>query len=126
MKDIPFLAGAVETVLAHHERYDRRGYPRGPKGSEIPLGARIFAVVDALDAITSDRPYRSRLSFETAIPIIKHESGHKFDPSVVEVFLSIPPDSRQANAKHQQETAASATKSGRSISTFQTNASTKT
>jgi hypothetical protein len=75
-------------------------------------------VVDALDAITSDRPYRSASSFGTAVSIIKHESGHQFDPSVVEVFLSIPPDSWQATAKHQQETAASGTESGRSISTF--------
>ena len=126
VKDIPFLAGAVEIVLAHHERYDGRGYPRGLKGGEIPLGARIFAVVDALDAITSDRPYRSRSSFETAIPIIKHESGHQFDPGVVEVFLSIPPDSWQAIAKHQQETAASGTKSSRSVPAPQTNANTNT
>jgi cyclic di-GMP phosphodiesterase len=86
---ITFLAGAAEIVLAHQERYDGTGYPQGLVGEEIPLGARIFAVADTLDAMTSDRPYRRALSFAKARAEIKNESGRQFDPEVVRVFLSI-------------------------------------
>jgi putative nucleotidyltransferase with HDIG domain len=87
---IPFLASASEIVLAHQERYDGAGYPQGLMGEEIPLGARIFAVADTLDAMTSDRPYRRALPFETARDEIIRESGKQFDPDVVRVFLSLP------------------------------------
>ncbi|HEV2350208.1 MAG TPA: HD domain-containing phosphohydrolase [Terriglobia bacterium] len=87
---IVFLAGAAEIVLAHQERYDGTGYPQGLVGEEIPLGARIFAVADTLDAMTSDRPYRRAMSFAKARAEIKNESGHQFDPDVVRVFLAIP------------------------------------
>ena len=87
---IAFLAKAAEIVLAHQERFDGAGYPQRLAGEEIPLGARIFAVADTLDAMTSDRPYRSALSFEDAQAEITRESGHQFDPSVVRVFLSLP------------------------------------
>jgi putative nucleotidyltransferase with HDIG domain len=90
VKDIPFLADAAEIVLSHHERYDGGGYPRGLKGEEILLSARIFAVADTLDAITSDRPYRRAASFEAASETIRHLSGSQFDPRVVSVFLDIP------------------------------------
>ena len=66
LKKIPFLAEASEIVYAHQERYDGSGYPRGLVGDEIPIGARLFAVADTLDAITSDRPYRAAMSWETA------------------------------------------------------------
>lgn len=87
---IPFLSSASEIVLAHQERYDGRGYPQGLMGEEIPLGARIFAIADTLDAMTSDRPYRQALPFETAREEVIRESGKQFDPDIVRVFLSLP------------------------------------
>jgi putative two-component system response regulator len=90
LKKIDFLEEAAEIVLSHHEHYNGKGYPRGLKGEQIPLGARIFSVVDALDAMTSNRPYRQALSFEEAIERIAKSSGSQFDPSIVRVFLSIP------------------------------------
>jgi HD-GYP domain-containing protein (c-di-GMP phosphodiesterase class II) len=90
VKNIDFLAEAAEIILAHHERYDGGGYPGGLKGNAIPLGARIFAVADTLDAITSDRPYRRASSFEEARERIRREAGLQFDPEVVRVFLEIP------------------------------------
>ncbi len=87
---IPFLSPAAEIVLAHQERYDGTGYPQGLLGEEIPLGARIFAIADTLDAMTSDRPYRQALPFKAARDEIIRESGKQFDPDVVRVFLSLP------------------------------------
>jgi putative nucleotidyltransferase with HDIG domain len=88
---IPFLREASEIVYAHQESFDGSGYPRGLSGEEIPLGARIFAIADTLDAITSDRPYRKGRSFTEAREEIRRCSGNQFDPSIVEVFLRIPP-----------------------------------
>jgi putative nucleotidyltransferase with HDIG domain len=90
LRKIPFLAGAAEIVFCHQEHYDGRGYPSGLHGREIPIGARIFAVADTLDAITSDRPYRKAHSFDAAREEILRCSGTQFDPGVVEVFLKIP------------------------------------
>jgi putative nucleotidyltransferase with HDIG domain len=90
LSKIPFLAEAAEIVLMHHERFDGYGYPRGLRGSEIPLGARIFAIADALDAITSDRPYHKANTFELACREIQKCSGTHFDPEVVEAFSKIP------------------------------------
>ncbi len=90
LRKIPFLADAADIVHAHQERFDGSGYPRGLKGEEIPLGARIFAVADALDAMTSDRPYRPALELEAAKEEIQAWSGRQFDPKIVEVFLSMP------------------------------------
>jgi len=87
---IPFLRDAAEIVLSHQEFFDGNGYPRGLKGEEIPLGARIFAVADALDAMISDRPYRRALSLEHARGEVRRCAGTQFDPKVVEVFFSIP------------------------------------
>jgi PAS domain S-box-containing protein len=87
---IPFLAPAAEIVLAHQESYDGTGYPQGLKGEAIPLGARIFAVADTLDAMTSDRPYRRALPWSAAFNEIRRESGRQFDPQVVEAFFTIP------------------------------------
>jgi len=87
---IPFLGEAAEIVLAHQEFYDGTGYPRGLRGEEIPLGARIFAVADTLDAMISDRPYRRALPISAAREEIRRCSGTQFDPKVVEVFLSLP------------------------------------
>jgi len=90
LKKIPFLKEAAEIVYAHQEHYDGSGYPRQLKGDEIPLGARIFAVADTLDAITSDRPYRGKRSVAEACEEIKAWSGRQFDPEVVEIFLTMP------------------------------------
>ncbi len=87
LKGIDFLRGAAEIVWAHHERYDGTGYPRGLAGEEIPLGARVFGVVDAYDAMTSRRPYRQSMSREQAAIEIARNSGTQFDPQVVEAFL---------------------------------------
>jgi len=90
LRKIPFLSEAAEIVFSHQEHYDGTRYPTGLRGGEIPIGARIFAVADTLDAITSDRPYRKASSFDAARQEILRCSGTQFDPSVVEVFLKIP------------------------------------
>ena len=87
---IPFLKEASEIVYAHQESFDGGGYPRGLKGEEIPLGARIFAIADTLDAITSDRPYRKGRTFEEARTEIERWAGRQFDPAIVDVFLRVP------------------------------------
>jgi HD-GYP domain-containing protein (c-di-GMP phosphodiesterase class II) len=84
---IVFLHQAIEIPYYHHERWDGNGYPQGLKGEEIPLAARIFAVVDVWDALISDRPHRKAWSEELALSLIKEQSGQQFDPSVVEAFL---------------------------------------
>ena len=87
---IPFLRDAAEIVLAHQEFYDGSGYPRGLRGDQIPLGARIFTIADSLDAMISDRPYRRALPMPHAREEIRRCSGSQFDPEVVKVFVSIP------------------------------------
>jgi putative nucleotidyltransferase with HDIG domain len=89
---IPYLSGAAEIVHHHHERFDGSGYPEGLAGEDIPLGARVFALADALDAMTSDRPYRRAMSLEDAITEIERCSGKQFDPAIVSAFLRIPVD----------------------------------
>ncbi len=81
-----FLGEAVEVILNHHERWDGEGYMKGLKGTEIPISARIFSVVDAFDAMTSDRPYRKALTLDHAVSEIMAGSGRQFDPEVVEAF----------------------------------------
>ena len=90
IKEIPFLQEASEIVYAHHERYDGTGYPRGLKASKIPLGARIVAVANTLDSITSDLPYRPARPFAAAREEIQLWSGRQFDPWIVEEFLEMP------------------------------------
>ncbi len=90
LERIPFLHEAAEIVLTHQESYDGSGYPRGLKGEEIPLGSRIFAIADTLDAMISDRPYRKALPITAAREEIRKNAGTQFDPRVVEVFLSQP------------------------------------
>ncbi len=92
LKDVKFLSIAAGIVYAHHERYDGKGYPTGLKGEDVPLGARIFAVADAFDAMTSNRPYRRALSVDKACEEIVNNSGTQFDPSVVEAFLRCLPE----------------------------------
>jgi response regulator RpfG family c-di-GMP phosphodiesterase len=107
--DIAFLADAAELVLTHHERFNGEGYPRGLKGDEILPSARIFAVADSFDAITSDRPYRRASSFESGIEIIRKCSGTEFDPQVVSAFLSIPEATWPAIAEDHRRLASRST-----------------
>ena len=92
LKKIPFLADACEIVYSHQEHFDGSGYPRNLKGKEIPLGARIFAVADTLDAIISNRPYRPARSFADARKEIMAWSGRQFDPEVVDAFTKMSDD----------------------------------
>jgi ribonuclease P protein subunit RPR2 len=92
MEPIPFMGEAVEIVRSHHERWDGRGYPRGLRGEDIPLAARIFAIADSFDAMTSDRPYRSAMSTEAAVAEITAGSGTQFDPRCVEAFEELIAD----------------------------------
>ncbi|MCP5279713.1 MAG: HD domain-containing protein [Thiobacillus sp.] len=86
LSSAPFMSEAAEIVLCHEERFDGSGYPRGLKGEAIPLWARLFAVIDTLDAITSDRPYRRGLPFDAARTEIQRMRGRQFDPLAVEAF----------------------------------------
>lgn len=90
LERIPFLKEAAEIVLSHQECYDGSGYPRGLKGEQIPLGARIFAIADTLDAMISDRPYRKAMPISAVREEVRKYSGRQFDPRVAEVFFSIP------------------------------------
>jgi PAS domain S-box-containing protein/putative nucleotidyltransferase with HDIG domain len=86
---IPFLRPAMEIPFSHHEHWDGTGYPQGLKGEQIPLGARIFAVVDVWDALSSDRPYRKAWPMEKTLDFIRSNSGSQFDPQVVTVFFEL-------------------------------------
>jgi response regulator RpfG family c-di-GMP phosphodiesterase len=90
LKGIDFLEGAAQLVFQHHEKFDGTGYPQGLKGDQILLGARLFAVVDTFDAMTSNRPYRKALSYHVTREEIIRFSGKQFDPRMVGSFLSIP------------------------------------
>lgn len=102
VKRISFLKDAAEIVYAHHEQFDGRGYPRGLKGKSIPLGARMFMVADVYDALTSERPYRSPMTYEEAAAEIKRLSGSHFDPMIVDIFMSISPNQLQEVADRYQ------------------------
>lgn len=88
LSGIEFLKGAAEMVYSHHEKFDGRGYPRGLKGDAIPFGARVFAIVDAVDAMTNPRPYHEAVSFEAAAAEVRRCSGRHFDPDLVETALT--------------------------------------
>jgi putative nucleotidyltransferase with HDIG domain len=87
LRNVEFLKGAAELVLSHHEKFDGSGYPRGLKGEAIPVGARIFAVVDAVDAMIYKRPYNNPITFKQAAEEIRRCAGTHFDPGVVDVTL---------------------------------------
>jgi HD-GYP domain-containing protein (c-di-GMP phosphodiesterase class II) len=87
LSPISYLKQALDIPYCHHEKWDGTGYPRGLKGEQIPLSARIFAVVDVWDALTSERPYRNAWPQEKAIDFIHDQSGIHFDPKVVDIFL---------------------------------------
>ena len=101
LKGVRFLSEPAEVVLCHHERFDGKGYPRALAGEDIPLGARIFAVADTFDAMTSDRPYRRALPWEAAHEEIVKHSGAQFDPQVVEAFLEAYDEWVQQEAKEK-------------------------
>src|SRR5947209_1030486 len=93
LSGVAFLQGeGLKIVRSHHERWDGRGYPDELARDEIPVGARIFAVADALDAMTSHRPYRRAMSWEPARAEILDQSGRQFDPMIVEAFVAIEPE----------------------------------
>jgi HD-GYP domain-containing protein (c-di-GMP phosphodiesterase class II) len=87
LQPIKYLRSSLDIPYCHHEKWDGTGYPRGLRGEQIPLVARIFAIADVWDAITSDRPYRKAWTNEAALEYIKSQSGKQFDPKVVEAFL---------------------------------------
>ena len=93
--NLPDFGEAAELVLCHEEHHDGGGYPRGLKGEEIPLGARLFAVIDTLDAMISDRPYRKAMSFDEAREEILRMAGSQFHPEAVEAFLIEEPTLRE-------------------------------
>jgi HD-GYP domain-containing protein (c-di-GMP phosphodiesterase class II) len=95
LEGIDFLQGAREIVFSHHERWDGNGYPQGLRDMEIPLGARIFPLCDAFDAMTSDRPYRRALTLHKALDEVCNGDGTQFWSEAVDAFMSIPRDSLQ-------------------------------
>lgn len=99
LASLPDLEQAQEIVCFHHERFDGSGYPHRLGGKQIPLGARIFAVVDVLDALTSPRPYRQPGTFEEARTQIEKGSGSEFDPDIIAAFLRVPLDHWQSIAE---------------------------
>lgn len=92
LSSISFLQPAIDIPYCHHEHWDGAGYPRGLKGEEIPLAARIFSIIDVWDALTSDRPYRQAWSKEKTCEYILERSGKQFDPKIVEAFFSLVMD----------------------------------
>jgi diguanylate cyclase (GGDEF)-like protein len=108
LRSCTHFAGAMPSVRSHHERWDGTGYPDQLHGSQIPVAARIFALADALDAMSTNRPYREALPFDVIVAEVKRMSGHQFDPALVEVFLSVKAEaweelSRQPSLKVTME-----------------------
>ena len=98
LADIDTPAGLVSIVRHHHENWDGTGYPDGLAGIAIPLGARVLAIIDCDDALTSHRPYRRALSPERAVEMIRERCGTMYDPAIVRAFLSVQPDLASAAA----------------------------
>jgi ribonuclease P protein subunit RPR2 len=92
LEGIDFLAGARQIIYCHHERWDGKGYPRGLRELEIPLGARIFPLCDAFDAMTTNRPYRTAMPLDAALEQVRYGAGNQFWSDAVEAFMSIPQD----------------------------------
>jgi putative nucleotidyltransferase with HDIG domain len=106
LSPIEYLKPALDIPFAHHERWDGAGYPRGLKGEEIPLPARIFAVVDVWDALTSERPYHPAWQTERAFTYLRKNAGSQFDPTVVDTFIDL------MNGQHESATVRSPSPSG--------------
>ena len=92
---ITYLRPALDIPQYHHEKWDGSGYPRGLKGEEIPLVARLFAIVDVWDALSSDRPYRKKMPQKDVIEYLRKEAGRLFDPGIVEIFVPLITSSQQ-------------------------------
>ena len=92
LSPIAYLQPAMDIPYCHHEKWDGSGYPRGLKGEAIPLAARLFAVVDVFDALTSDRPYRKAWDKDKTLAYIQEQSGTHFDPRAVELFMKLDLD----------------------------------
>jgi putative nucleotidyltransferase with HDIG domain len=89
LRHIDYLQAALEIPYCHHEKWDGTGYPRGLKGEEIPISARIFSIVDVYDALISDRPYRKAMPLEEVITYLKNQSESHFDPRALQAFLNV-------------------------------------
>jgi HD-GYP domain-containing protein (c-di-GMP phosphodiesterase class II) len=94
---IPYLRPALDIPFAHHERWDGSGYPRGLKEEDIPLAARIFAVVDIWDALKNNRVYREAWPEEKVLEYLKNAAGIELDPDIVEIFLEMLQDEKYKN-----------------------------
>ncbi|MBI3161688.1 MAG: HD domain-containing protein, partial [Chloroflexi bacterium] len=106
LSGIPYLRGEIQIVICHQEKWNGTGYPNGLRGEEIPIGARLFAIADTFDALTSDRPYRLGVPYTAARKVIEEESGEQFDPKAVEAFCAIPEKEwMQIRARVMEETA---------------------
>lgn len=104
IRDIAWFSDARPVVLHHHERYDGTGYPQALRAGDIPLVARIFAVVDVFDALISDRPYNPRMTCEAALALMEPKSGSHFDPSLLKVFLPLAADLHAAMGDQEIQT----------------------
>ena len=89
LQPIPYLRDSLDIPYCHHEKWDGTGYPRGLKGEEIPLAARIFSIVDVYDALMTERPFRKGWSKEETLEFIEEQSSKYFDPQIVEVFVKL-------------------------------------
>jgi len=108
---VPFRYPVARLILSHHEQWDGRGYPAGLRGEAIPLGARILAVADCYDVLTSDRPYHRAMSDEAAVRLLEQEAGKAFDPAVVSTFVRMLPELRaEAEAANAAAAAKAATR----------------
>lgn len=120
VRGVPFLQEAAEIVHAHHEHFDGRGYPRGLQREGIPLGARLFAVADVYDALTSVRPYRSPMTYAEAVAEIRAGDGTQFDPAVVAAFLKVPRADLEAVSVRWHDAAAAVPFTGHSAASSDT------
>jgi HD-GYP domain-containing protein (c-di-GMP phosphodiesterase class II) len=100
LRPLRFLSCEAKAVRHHHERYDGKGYPDGIRGEDIPLIARVVTVADAFDAMTSNRPYRSKRPIEAALAEIARNAGTQFDPAIAEAFVSIPASQLEQISRH--------------------------
>ena len=121
LRRVPFLRNAADIVRAHHERLDGSGYPRGLEGGQIPLGARLFAVADVYDALTSDRPYHAAISYEQAAAVIMDGMGSHFAPTAVAAFFAVPRATLEAVAGRWYDVAHAVSRADRSQGVSDTN-----